>query len=62
LFRASYIGPDNCQAMLLGLHRMDERFRTTNFEKNRTSRVENQLLDPHKINPAHEVFTPSDKQ
>jgi glucose-6-phosphate isomerase len=28
------IGPDNFQAMLLGLHRMDEHFRTTPFEKN----------------------------
>jgi hypothetical protein len=37
-------GPDKFQAMLLGLHRTDEHFGTTNFEKNRTSRVENQLL------------------
>jgi glucose-6-phosphate isomerase len=28
------IGPDNFRAMLLGLHRMDEHFRTTPFEKN----------------------------
>jgi glucose-6-phosphate isomerase len=28
------IGPDNFQAMLLGLHQMDEHFRTTPFEKN----------------------------
>ena len=28
------IGPDNFQSMLLGLHRMDEHFRTTPFEKN----------------------------
>ena len=28
------ISPDNFQAMLLGLHRMDEHFRTTPFEKN----------------------------
>jgi glucose-6-phosphate isomerase len=28
------IGPDNFQAMLLGLHRMDEHFRTAPFEKN----------------------------
>jgi glucose-6-phosphate isomerase len=28
------IGPDNFQCMLLGLHRMDEHFRTTPFEKN----------------------------
>jgi glucose-6-phosphate isomerase len=28
------IGPDNFQAMLLGLHRMDEHFRATPFEKN----------------------------
>lgn len=28
------IGPDNFQAMLLGLHRIDEHFRTTPFEKN----------------------------
>jgi glucose-6-phosphate isomerase len=28
------IGPDNFQAMLLGLRRMDEHFRTTPFEKN----------------------------
>ncbi len=28
------IGPDNFHAMLLGLHRMDEHFRTTPFEKN----------------------------
>src|ERR1700692_1442447 len=28
------IGPDNFQAMLLGLHRMDEHFRTAPFDKN----------------------------
>jgi glucose-6-phosphate isomerase len=28
------IGPDNFRDMLLGLHRMDEHFRTTPFEKN----------------------------
>src|SRR6266481_3590421 len=28
------IGPDNFQAMLLGLHRMDEHFRTTPFDTN----------------------------
>jgi glucose-6-phosphate isomerase len=28
------IGPDNFRTMLLGLHRMDEHFRTTPFEKN----------------------------
>jgi glucose-6-phosphate isomerase len=28
------IGPDNFQAMLSGLHQMDEHFRTTPFEKN----------------------------
>jgi glucose-6-phosphate isomerase len=28
------IGPDNFRAMLAGLHRMDEHFRTTPFEKN----------------------------
>ena len=28
------IGPDNFQAMLLGLHRMDEHFRTTPLDKN----------------------------
>jgi len=28
------IGPDNFRAMLLGLHRMDEHFRTTPFETN----------------------------
>jgi glucose-6-phosphate isomerase len=28
------IGPDKFQCMLLGLHRMDEHFRTTPFEKN----------------------------
>jgi glucose-6-phosphate isomerase len=28
------IGPDNFRAMLFGLHRMDEHFRTTPFEKN----------------------------
>jgi len=28
------IGPDNFRAMLLGLHRMDEHFRTTPLEKN----------------------------
>jgi glucose-6-phosphate isomerase len=28
------IGPDNFRAMLLGLHQMDEHFRTTPFEKN----------------------------
>jgi glucose-6-phosphate isomerase len=28
------IGPDNFRAMLAGLHRMDEHFRTTSFEKN----------------------------
>jgi glucose-6-phosphate isomerase len=28
------IGPDNFQSMLLGLHGMDEHFRTTPFEKN----------------------------
>src|SRR5207253_3947168 len=28
------IGPENFRAMLVGLHRMDEHFRTTPFEKN----------------------------
>jgi glucose-6-phosphate isomerase len=28
------IGPDNFHSMLIGLHRMDEHFRTTPFEKN----------------------------
>jgi glucose-6-phosphate isomerase len=28
------IGPDNFQSMLLGLHRMDEHFRTTPFDRN----------------------------
>ena len=54
--------PGQSSGHVLGLHRMDEHFRTTPVEKERTGRVENQLLTSTHGQTSTRVFIPSDNE